>query len=60
VDRKAVARRIREIAGFDLTQGEFAKKLGVSQAMLSKYERGQNTPTLDIFLKLKSFLRPQY
>jgi transcriptional regulator with XRE-family HTH domain len=55
VDRKAVARRIREIRGFDLTQGEFARKLGVSQAMLSKYERGQNTPTLDIFLKLKAF-----
>jgi len=55
VDRKAVARRIREIRGFDLTQGEFARKLGVSQAMLSKYERGQNTPTLDILLKLKAF-----
>jgi len=55
VDRKAVARRIREIRGFDLTQGEFARKLGVSQAMLSKYERGPNTPTLDILLKLKAF-----
>ncbi len=55
VDRTAVARRIREIRGFDLTQGEFARKLGVSQAMLSKYERGQNTPTIDILLKLKAF-----
>jgi transcriptional regulator with XRE-family HTH domain len=55
VDRKAVARRIREIRGFDLTQGEFARTLGVSQAMLSKYERGRNTPTLDILLKLKAF-----
>jgi transcriptional regulator with XRE-family HTH domain len=44
-----------EYSGFDLTQGEFARKLGVSQAMLSKYERGQNTPTIDILLKLKAF-----
>ena len=55
MDRKALARRIREIRGFDLTQGEFARRLGVSQAMLSKYERGQNTPTIDILLKLKTF-----
>jgi len=55
VDREAVARRIREIRGFDLTQAEFARKLGVSQAMLSKYEGGQNTPTMDILLKLKVF-----
>ena len=55
VDRKAVARRIRAIRGFDLTQAEFARKLGVSQAMLSKYEGGQNTPTMDILLKLKVF-----
>ncbi len=55
VDREAVAGRIREIRGFKLTQGEFARRLGVSQAMLSKYERGQNTPTIDILLKLKIF-----
>lgn len=51
----AIARRIREIRGFDLTQGEFAKILAISQAQLSKYELGQSTPTVEILLKLKNF-----
>jgi len=51
----AIARRIREIRGFDLTQGEFAKILGISQAQLSKYELGQSTPTVEILIKLKKF-----
>ena len=51
----AIARRIREIRGFDLTQGEFAKILAISQAQLSKYELGQSTPTVEILLKLKKF-----
>ena len=51
----AIARRIREIRGFDLTQGEFAKILAISQAQLSKYELGQSTPTVDILLRLKKF-----
>ncbi len=55
VDRKGIARRIREIRGFDLNQGEFATRLAISQAQLSKYERGQNIPTVEILLKLKAF-----
>ena len=55
LDRKGIARRIREIRGFDHNQGEFAKMLGFSQAQLSKYESGQNTPTIEILLKLKEF-----
>jgi transcriptional regulator with XRE-family HTH domain len=55
LDRKGIARRIREIRGFDLNQGQFAKRLGISQAQLSKYERGQNIPTVEILLKLKAF-----
>ena len=51
----AIARRIREIRGFDLTQGEFAKILSISQAQLSKYELGQSTPTVEILLRLKKF-----
>ena len=54
LDRKGIARRIREIRGFDLNQGQFAKRLGISQAQLSKYERGQNIPTVEILLKLKA------
>lgn len=40
VDWKAVGRRIRELRGFDLTQGEFAQRIGVSQGYLSYVERG--------------------
>ena len=52
---KATARRIREIRGFDLTQGQFAKILGISQAQLSKYEKAQSVPTVELLIKLKAF-----
>jgi len=52
---RAIGRRIREIRGFDLTQVEFAKILGITQAQLSKYERGQNALSLELLLKLKHF-----
>lgn len=35
-----VGRRIRELRGFDVTQKEFAKKIGVSQSYLSSMENG--------------------
>jgi transcriptional regulator with XRE-family HTH domain len=53
-DLKAIGRRIREIRGFDLTQGEFGHILGMTQAQLSKYELGLSAPTPDILLKLKA------
>ena len=53
IDRKGIARRIREIRGFDLNQGEFAQRLNISQAQLSKYEHGQNLPTIEMLLKLQ-------
>jgi len=55
VDLKAIGRRIREIRGFDLTQAEFGRILGVLQTQLSKYELGQSAPTLEILLKLKAY-----
>ncbi len=54
-DLKAIGRRIRQIRGFETRQVELAKALGITQAQLSKYERGQNAPSLDLLLKLKSF-----
>jgi len=54
VDLKNVGRRIREIRGFDLTQAEFGKMLGVAQATLSKYEKGQAAPTLEFLTRLKA------
>jgi transcriptional regulator with XRE-family HTH domain len=55
VDAKAIGRRIRQIRGFDLTQAEFGDILGVVQTQLSKYELGQNLPTVELLLKLKAF-----
>jgi transcriptional regulator with XRE-family HTH domain len=54
LDLKAVGRRIREIRGFELTQGEFGKTLGIGQTQLSKYEQGQSKPTLELLLKLRA------
>lgn len=53
LDLKAVGRRIREIRGFDLTQEDFGRMLGIGQTQLSKYELGQSAPTVQILLRLK-------
>ena len=42
IDWKAVGRRVREIRGFDVNQGAFARELGVSQGQLSRYEQGSS------------------
>jgi len=39
----------------DVMQADCGKVLGIGQAQLSKYEKGQNTPTLDLLLKLRSY-----
>ena len=55
-DLKAIGRRIRELRGIDHTQAEFGKLLGgIAQAQLSKYEKGQNAPTLEVLLALKAY-----
>ena len=54
-DLKTIGRRIREIRGFDHTQREFGKMLGIGQTQLSKYEKGLSAPTLELLLKLKSY-----
>jgi transcriptional regulator with XRE-family HTH domain len=40
VDWKTVGRRIREIRGFEMTQAEFASRVGISQSYLSTVEHG--------------------
>ncbi len=57
LDLKALGRRLRELRGFDLTQEEFAKELGVSQSQLSKYERGVAAPPADILFFVKKRFR---
>jgi transcriptional regulator with XRE-family HTH domain len=56
-DLKALGRRLREVRGFDLTQEEFAKELGVSQSQLSKYERGAAAPPANVFFFVKKRFR---
>lgn len=54
VDLKAIGRRIRQTRGFDLTQAQFSKILGIGQTQLSKYEQGQSAPTVALLLKLSA------
>ena len=56
-DLKAVGRRLRELRGFDMTQEEFAKRLGISQSQLSKYERGLAAPAADVLVRIKQRFR---
>ena len=53
LDLRTLGRRLRELRGFDLTQGELAKELGISQSQLSKYERGIAAPPADILFFIK-------
>jgi transcriptional regulator with XRE-family HTH domain len=55
LDPHSIGRRIREIRGLDLTQVELGKILGITQAQLSKFEKGQRLPTLEVLLKLRAF-----
>ena len=50
-DFVAVGQRIRELRG-DVTQEDFARSLGISQAQLSKYELGQSALPLGALVKL--------
>jgi len=52
VDWVTVGRRIREIRGFDLTQEEFAERIGISQNYLSTMERGKVEIGAEILLRI--------
>ena len=52
VDWKAVGRRIRELRGFDITQHEFAERIGISQSYLSTVERGQVEAGVEVLLAI--------
>jgi transcriptional regulator with XRE-family HTH domain len=54
-DPRAIGRRIREMRGFDLTQAEFGKILGVGQAQLSKCEKGIGLPSIELLLRLSDY-----
>ena len=52
VDWKVVGRRIRELRGFDMTQEEFAQRIGVSQNYLSTMEHGKVQIGAEILLRI--------
>jgi transcriptional regulator with XRE-family HTH domain len=52
VDWKGVGRRLRELRGFDVTQQEFARRIGVSQNHLSIMERGKVEIGAEILMRV--------
>lgn len=52
IDWKAVGRRIRELRGFDVNQAEFAKRIGISQGQLSRYEKGKSEAGAGVLLRI--------
>ncbi len=52
IDWRAVGRRLRELRGFDVKQADFAKELGISQAQLSRYEKGKSEMGAEVLLRL--------
>jgi transcriptional regulator with XRE-family HTH domain len=47
-----VGRRVRELRGFDMTQEEFAKRIGISQNYLSVMEHGKVEIGAEILLRI--------
>ena len=52
IDWKAVGRRIRELRGFDITQDEFAQRIGISQSYLSTVEHGHVEAGAEVLLAI--------
>jgi len=52
VDWRTVGRRIRELRGFDVTQAELARRIGVSQGYLSTVEHGQGEIGAEVLLAI--------
>ncbi len=54
INKKNAGRRIKKIRviDLDLNQKQFAKKLGITQPMVSIYEKGEIIPPAQILLKI--------
>lgn len=53
IDLRAIGRRIRELRGFEMTQAEFAHRIGVSQGYLSALENGEKEPGAAVLLAIR-------
>jgi len=51
IPKPEIGRRIRALRGFDLNQKEFGKKLGISQSMVSRLEKGE-IPSIELLIKI--------
>jgi transcriptional regulator with XRE-family HTH domain len=52
IDWNAVGQRIRGLRGFDITQADFASRIGVSQSYLSAVEHGRNEVGAEVLLAI--------
>jgi len=52
VDWRAVGKRVRTLRGFETKQAELAKELGISQAQLSRYEKGKSEMGAEVLLRI--------
>ena len=53
IDLRAIGRRIRELRGYDMTQADFADRIGVSQGYLSALENGDKEPGAAVLLSIR-------
>ena len=52
MDWQAVGRRVRELRGFDMTQQDFADRIGISQTYVSEMEHGKVEVGGEILLRI--------
>ena len=52
LDYAAIGRRIREIRGFEMNQADFGHLIGVGQSQVSKYERGEILPPVEVLVRI--------
>ena len=53
INLRAIGRRIRELRGFEVTQADFAHRIGVSQGYLSALENGKKEPGAAVLLAIR-------
>lgn len=51
ISKPEIARRIRTLRGFEMNQEEFGEKLGISQSMVSRLEKGE-IPSVELLLRI--------